>query len=423
MSDPALILADLLQAQQTVHSSGIDLTLERVREVAERMSLLAPACRVITVAGTNGKGSTVEYLTALVQAGGHRVGTFTSPHLRRYNERIRINRQMVDDASLIAAFQQIEAARAEITLTFFEFNLLAALWVFREAAVDVAVLEVGLGGRLDAVNIVDADAAVICSIGFDHRDWLGDTLAAIGREKAGVLRAGRPAVLADPQMDPAVEQQAVQIGARVFWAGRDYQVLRGAEAGDGWELHGPGLVLTQLPRPSLPGEVQIANAAAALVALASVQPSLLPDPAQIAAALTSVSLPGRFQIIPGPVEWILDVAHNEPAARVLADNLRARPVAGRTALVTGILGDKDIAAIADLLAPVTDRWILCGISEPRGLSAAQLAERSAHFAGADQAADITAGVALAQQWAQPGDRVVVCGSFWAVAPALTALGL
>ena len=423
MSEPGLSLDTWLQAQQTVHSSGIDLTLDRVRAVAQRLGLLPPRYKVITVAGTNGKGSTVEYLTALLHAGGHRVGTFTSPHLIRYNERIRIDRQMAGDEQLIAAFQHIEAARGEITLTFFEFNLLAALWVFQSAAVDVAVLEVGLGGRLDAVNIVDADAAIICSIGFDHRDWLGDTLAAIGREKAGVLRPGRPAILADPQIDASVEQQALHIGAQVSLAGRDYHVRPCTAAAGSWDLHGPGLALTGLPRPSLAGEVQVANAAAALVALATLQPSLLPDAAQIAAALTSVSLPGRFQLLPGPVEWILDVAHNEPAARVLADNLRARPLTGRTFMVTGILGDKDIAAIADILAAVTDRWILCGINEPRGLTAAQLAQRSGHFAGAEQVADIAAGVALAQRLALPGDRVVVCGSFLAVAPAMAALGL
>jgi dihydrofolate synthase/folylpolyglutamate synthase len=423
VSEAGLSLDAWLQTQQTVHSSGIDLTLDRVRAVAQQMGLLPPRYRVITVAGTNGKGSTVEYLTALLHAGGQRVGTFTSPHLIRYNERIRIDRQMVSDERLIAAFQHIEAARGQITLTFFEFNLLAALWVFQTAAVDVAVLEVGLGGRLDAVNIIDADAAIICSIGFDHRDWLGDTLAAIGREKAGVLRAGRPAILADPHMDPSVEQQALQIGAQVSLAGRDYRALPGA-AGDGsWDLQGPGLALTGLPQPSLAGAVQVANAAAALVTLAALQPSLLPGAAQIAAALTSVSLPGRFQVLPGPVEWILDVAHNEPAARVLADNLRARPLAGRTYLVTGILGDKDIAAIAQVLSAVTDRWILCGIAEPRGLTAAQLADRSPHFAGAEQVADIAAGVRLARQLAAPGDRVVVCGSFLAVAPAMAALGL
>ena len=423
MSEPGLSLDAWLQAQQTVHSTGIDLTLDRVRAVAHRMALLPPAYKVITVAGTNGKGSTVEYLTALLHAGGQRVGTFTSPHLIRYNERIRIDRQMVSDEQLVAAFQHIESARGEITLTFFEFNLLAALWVFQTAAVDAAVLEVGLGGRLDAVNIVDADAAIICSIGFDHRDWLGDTLAAIGREKAGVLRAGRPAILADPHIDPSVEQQALHIGAQVSLAGRDYHALPRA-AGDGsWDLQGPGLALTGLPQPSLAGAVQVANAAAALVALSALRPSLLPDPEQIAAALTSVSLPGRFQVLSGPVEWILDVAHNEPAARVLADNLRARPLAGRTFMVAGILGDKDIAAIAAVLSAVTDRWILCGIQEPRGLTAEQLAARSAHFAGAEQVADIAEGVRLAQQQAAPGDRVVVCGSFLAVAPAMAALGL
>ena len=226
MSEPGLSLDTWLQAQQTVHSSGIDLTLDRVRAVAQSLGLLPPRYKVITVAGTNGKGSTVEYLTALLHAGGHRVGTFTSPHLIRYNERIRIDRQMAGDEQLIAAFQHIEAARGEITLTFFEFNLLAALWVFESAAVDVAVLEVGLGGRLDAVNIVDADAAIICSIGFDHRDWLGDTLAAIGREKAG--ESGRARLSRTPLHRSGWQLGLARAGAGADWLAEALLGRRGA---------------------------------------------------------------------------------------------------------------------------------------------------------------------------------------------------
>ena len=413
-------LEDWLALQETVHSTGIDLTLERVRSVAQRLGLLPPVCRVITVAGTNGKGSTVAYLTALLRGAGHRVGSFTSPHLVRYNERIRIDGAESTDEELVAAFTAIDAARGDITLTFFEYNLLAALQVFRVREVDHAVLEVGLGGRLDAVNIVDADAAIVCSIGFDHRDWLGDTLEQIGREKAGVFRKGSVAVIADPRMVPVVEQEALRIGARVLCAQRDYSYT---VHGGRWELRTDGAVYADLPAPSLQGDVQFANAAAAVAALCALEPPVRLDAGIVSRAISGVQVPGRFQVIPGPVEWILDVAHNEPAARVLAHTLAARPSRGRTFVVAGILGDKDIEAIARQLEPVVSQWILCGIDAPRGLTAQALARRSRHFTSARLAQDIPAGIRLARSLARPGDRVVVCGSFLAVSPALKVLGL
>lgn len=420
MQSPPRSLQQWLALQQAVHSTGIDLTLERVREVAGRLALLRPAFRVITVAGTNGKGSTVAYLAALLREAGHRAGAFTSPHLLRYNERIQVAGQMASDAELLEVFEAIEAVRGATTLTFFEYNLLAALLVFTRRQVQYAILEVGLGGRLDAVNIMDADAAIITSIGFDHRDWLGDTLEAIGREKAGVLRAGRPAVIADPDMVAVVEEEAARIGARVIRAQRDYQFSR---LGASWRLRMRGLALDDLPLPSLQGQVQIANAASAIAALQVLEPPVPLSAAQVAGAITSVQLPGRFQVLPGPVEWILDVAHNEPAALVLARNLAARPVRGSTYVVAGILGDKDIDAIARRLQPVTSHWILCGIDDPRGLTAQELSRRSTQFAAARLTPDIAAGIELARSLARPGDRVVVCGSFLAVAPALRVLGL
>jgi dihydrofolate synthase/folylpolyglutamate synthase len=335
-------LADWLTLQQGVHGTGIDLTLERVREVARRLDLLQPRATVVTVAGTNGKGSTVAYLSGILLAQGCRVGSFTSPHLLRYNERIRIDGLEARDDELVAAFEAIESARGEITLTFFEFNALAALWVFREREVDHAVLEVGLGGRLDAVNIIDADAAIVCSIGLDHKDWLGDDIEGIGREKAGVFRPGRIAVIADPDMTPSVAAEAARLGSRRLVAQRDYHF---AEAGTGWTFRMQGLAL-ELPSPTLRGKVQFANAAAAIAALHSLGTAGELRAAAVTRGITDVRLPGRFQVIPGPVTWILDVAHNEPAAAVLAANLCATRGAGRTFLVAGILGDKDIAAIA-----------------------------------------------------------------------------
>lgn len=413
-------LDDWLRVQETVHGQGIDLGLTRVRAVAERMGLLPFGPRTIIVAGTNGKGSTVACLEGMLRALGVKAGAFTSPHLIRYNERIRVDGVEATDAELIAAFAAIDAVRGETTLTFFEYNALAALFVFRARGVQVAVLEVGLGGRLDAVNIVDAEAAIVCSIGLDHADWLGTDIEAIGREKAGVFRGGSIGVVADPQMTPSVEQEARRLGARTLVAGRDYHWK---EAGQGWSFTMGPFAMPGLPPPGLPGRAQFANASAAMATLAAMGLLSGTQQAQVARALQKLSLPGRFQVVPGKVEWILDVAHNEPAARVLARNLAERPVAGRTLCVAAILGDKDIAAVARELSGAVDLWFLCGVDAPRGLSAAALAARSPVFAEARLAADIATGMREAAATAQAGDRIVVCGSFLAVAPALQQLGL
>lgn len=412
-------LDDWLRLQETVHGQGIDLGLTRVRSVAERLRLLPYPLRTLIVAGTNGKGSTVACLAALLRAHGHRAGAFSSPHLLRYHERIRLDGADATDGQLIAAFEAIEAARGDTTLTFFEYNALAAMWIFRERRMQFAVLEVGLGGRLDAVNIVDAEAAIVCSIGLDHADWLGTDVEQIGREKAGVFRAGGLAVIADSQMTPSVAAEAARVGARALRAGTDY-TWRVDEAGGRWSFDGAQR-FDGLARPGLAGSRQYANAAAALAALSGMGIALNAD--AIDHALASLSLPGRFQVVPGPVEWILDVAHNEPAAQVLAENLRQRRCEGRTLLVTGILGDKDIAAIAPVLAGVADCVFLCGIAAPRGLTAAQLAARAPQFATATQCEDIAAGMQAAAAQSRAGDRIVVCGSFLAVAPALERLGL
>jgi dihydrofolate synthase / folylpolyglutamate synthase len=413
-------LDEWLRIQETVHGQGIDLGLVRVRGVAERMQLLPVAARSIIVAGTNGKGSTVANLEALARAHGLCVGAFTSPHLLRYNERIRVDSAEASDIELVAAFEAIEAARGDTTLTFFEFNALAALEVFRARKVDIAVLEVGLGGRLDAVNIVDADAAIVCSIGLDHADWLGTDIAGIGREKAGVFRAGKIAVLADPDMTAAVCKEAQRIGAQIVAADVGYSYSVDQAAGL-WSFHMGELHLLRLPAPGLPGSRQYANSAAALATLHAMGIEL--EQRAVSTALQGLLLPGRFQIIPGPVEWILDVAHNEAAAVVLAGNLHERPCAGRTWAVTAILGDKDISAVAQALAPSINQWVVCGNAAPRGLTADQLVARSPVFSAAMKAEDIQAGMRMAAAGAQAGDRIVVCGSFLAVAPAMALLGL
>jgi dihydrofolate synthase/folylpolyglutamate synthase len=409
-------LDEWLNRQQSVHPKTIDLGLARVTKVAQVLGVAKARCPVITVGGTNGKGSVVAHSDAFLRAMGFSTGVFTSPHLVRYNERIVVNGAAVSDAELVDAFDRIEQARGTTTLTYFEFSALAALLIFADRRVDVAILEVGLGGRLDAANMIDADVGVVTSIGWDHRDWLGDTLAAIGREKAGIFRAGRPAVLGSPEMPATVFESIKNVGARPIVAESDFSW---AVHANGWNYHGLDIELEGLPASALAGAIQYRNASTALAAVESLRTGKCIDVAAASAALRSVKLAGRFQVVPGPVEWILDVCHNEPAAQVFASHLAARPSSGRTIGVVGILGDKDIATIGAILEPLIDRWIVCTIAEPRGLPAEELARRLS-LADADvQLADSpVAGFEAAKQTAAPGDRVVVCGGFFIVGSAL-----
>jgi dihydrofolate synthase/folylpolyglutamate synthase len=422
-------LEEWLRLQESVHPKSIDMGLERVGAVAQALELTTPAFAVITVGGTNGKGSVAAHLEALSRSQQRATGLFTSPHFLRYNERIRVNGEEVTDEALIGAFERIEAARGTVTLTFFEYNTLAALLIFRERKVDIALLEVGLGGRLDATNLLPADVAVLASVGFDHRDYLGDTLEAIGAEKAGIFRAAHPAVLGSPDMPASVFARIRELGARAIVAGRDF---RWDTHGARWDYHGLGVNLNDLPPSALAGSIQYRNAATALAALEALAararaPAL--SARAVAEGLTHVRLAGRFQLITGPTEWILDIAHNEPAARTLAQLLRERPlpcapagVRGRTFAVIAVLADKDAPAIARELAPVIDRWIVCALPGARGTSAAALAARMALPPGGYALADsVEAGCELAREQARPGDRVVVCGSVYTVGPALAWL--
>ncbi len=385
-------------------------------------------CPVAIVGGTNGKGSTATALAALLTACGRRIGLFTSPHLLRYNERVQIDGARSADEDLVGAFERIEAARGAITLTFFEYNTLAALQVFRGAAVAAMVLEVGLGGRLDATNILDADVAVLCSVGLDHRDWLGDTLEQIGAEKAGIFRRGQNVVLGNVDMPHSVWRSLEQLQCRVWCAQREFDWrIDGGEgfAGEPWHYRSALCSLPDLPAPGLPGAIQYRNAASALTALQLLGPPGACERARITPVLRSLALPGRLQIVPGPVEWILDVAHNEPAALILAGALAARPVAGRTIAVASLLADKDAAAVTRSLDTLVDQWILAGVQdEPRGLSAQALAERLPPLRGTlELATTVTQACERARAQARAGDRVVVMGSFHVVKPALLWLGL
>jgi len=305
-------LGEWLELQQSVHPKSIDLGLARVSHVARALGVFKARCPVITIGGTNGKGSVVAHADAFLRALGFSTGVFTSPHLVRYNERICVNGAEVSDAELVAAFERIETARGSTTLTYFEFSALAALVVFAERRVDVVILEVGLGGRLDAANMIDADVGVVTSIGFDHRDWLGDTLELIGREKAGIFRAGRPAVLGSPEMPSTVFEAIDALGAQRVMAEREFSW---AVHASGWNYHGLNATLEDLPASALGGAIQYRNAATALAALEALNIGKRIDAAAVSTALESVRLAGRFQIVPGhttpgPGEWILDVCHN-----------------------------------------------------------------------------------------------------------------
>ena len=414
-------LEEWLDHQSRAHPQAIDMGLARLQAVLERLAWRQPRVPVITVAGTNGKGSVIAYCGAILAAAGLRTGTFTSPHLCDYRERIRLPGRLVAAEELIGAFERIEAARMdgpEISLTFFEYNALAAFLIFEAARVDVWLLEVGMGGRLDAVNVVDPSVAVVVSIGLDHQEFLGDTLEAIAAEKAGVMRAGRPAVLGSRDPPPVLADIAASTGARVKRLGREFDYTCGSVT---WHYRGSRWELPALPHPALRGATQFANAATALAALEELELAVPIAATAVAQGLGAVRLPGRFQVVarPGGPQWILDVAHNPDAARVLARNLRDMPGAGRSLAVCGILADKDAAGIAAALRDCFDAWWLTSTEGARGISARMLANRIGGLSAPVVIADHIAGAcAAASAAAGPTDRIVVFGSFHTVGPAL-----
>ena len=414
-------LEQWLAYQSRVHPQAIDLGLDRLRRVLDNLSWKQPTVPVITVAGTNGKGSASAYCASILAAAGFKVGTFTSPHLRNYRERIRIHDRWVSADELVAAFVRIETARGDVGLTFFEFNTLAALLVFGKAELDAWVLEIGMGGRLDAVNVVDPDVAVIVSIALDHQEYLGATLEAIAREKAGIFRRGRPAVLGSRDMPGIVEEMARKIGAPLKRLGTEFAYdLKGAT----WRFRGRRWNLPHLPAPALLGGAQYANAATAIAALEEIDARLAIPAAAVAQGLAGVRLVARFQVVaplrPGVPAWILDVAHNPAAARVLARNLRELPGKGRTLAVCGILSDKDASGVVAELRDCIDAWWCVSTDGERGRSGESLAQATARQVAAPVAAahSASAGCAAAFSQANPTDRILVFGSFHVVGPAL-----
>lgn len=413
-------LGEWLAYLEQLHPSAIDMGLERSREVARRLALGKPAPLVVTVTGTNGKGSTCAFLASLLREQGLRVGLYSSPHLLRYNERVVVDGREAGDAELCQAFAAIEAVRGEISLTYFEMGTLAAFWLFERAGLDAVVLEVGLGGRLDAVNLVDADLALITSIGLDHADWLGDTRESVAFEKAGIMRAGKPALCGDLDPPSPLLEQVALLDAPLFLRGRDYD-LAITDAGWDWfglDAAGQMLRLDNLPLLDLPME----NAALALQAYALLD--LAWDEQAIARGLLATRVAGRLDR--RALSWqgksltlLLDVGHNPHAADYLAQRLEARPPAGRRLAVFGLLSDKDLpGVVAPLLSQVAE-WGVTPLGTPRSRPAAELA---AHLQGLAarvvQHPSVQDALVAQCDQAASGDEILVFGSFFCVAEAL-----
>ncbi len=408
-----------LRYLESLHPKTVDLGLERVLAVKERLGL-HPGFAVITVGGTNGKGSACAMLESILRAGGYRTGLYTSPHLLRYNERVRLDGAEADDAALCEAFAAVEAGRGETPLTYFEFGTLAAVWLFIRESPDAVVLEVGLGGRLDAVNVWDADCAVVTSVDIDHAEWLGETREAIGFEKAGIYRSGTPAICGDPQPPASLIEHALAIGADLHRIGADFG-FDGVEPAQWryWESHGRRMAL---PHPALRGSYQLGNASCVLAALGSLSARLPLSNDDIRRGLLEVALTGRFQVLPGRPQVILDVAHNPHAAAALAANLRGMPPAGRTLAVFAMLRDKDIAGVVRRLRDAVDVWLLAGIDSQRGGSAGELlavldAEGLAGRARCFE--NVAAAYRHACNMAGDDDRIAAFGSFYTVADVLS----
>ncbi len=427
-------VADWLQWQESLHPHAIDMGLDRVHEVLERLALPVPTGRIVTVGGTNGKGSTITLLHDCLRAAGGNPGLYTSPHLVHYNERIQITGRPVTDQALVTAFARVEAARGSVPLTYFEFGTLAALVTFADAGCDDWLLEVGLGGRLDAVNALDAHIALITTIGLDHQEWLGDSIELIAAEKAGIMRSGRLALYGDTPVPLAIRAHAERVGARLMTYASDFSYSRDGADGS-WEWAGPGQGhlglqrLTGLRAPAHWTAAQFRNATLVLAALADMLPAVRLNAAFLNPVLLRSCPPGRFQIVQREHEWILDVAHNPQAAAVLQAQLSTRPaLTGGPADVTvvvALLTDKAITEFVAAIRPAVGRWILAGVDDPRASSESRMraALGAAGIGTATWAPTPAAAFETARQVTPPGGRIVVCGSFRVVAPALQWLGL
>jgi dihydrofolate synthase/folylpolyglutamate synthase len=409
-------LQDWLQWQEQLHPQEIDLGLERVALVASRLGLDEPSCKVITVAGTNGKGSSLAMLESIYREAGYRVGLYTSPHLFEYNERIRINGRLIDDPSLCQAFAAIDEARAETSLSYFEFGTLAALWCFNQHELDIILLEVGLGGRLDAVNLVDADVALITSIDIDHVDWLGHDREVIGLEKAGIMRSGRPAIISDPEPPAQMLEFAQNLGAELMCLGVDYHFQRGSED---WSWAAGVNTLEHLAFPGLGGEFQFNNASGVLMAIQFLQRDLPVSVEVISLGLSQTRVMGRLMVVQERPRVLFDVAHNPQGARALSTYLAENPVQAATHVVIGIMADKDIHGLLDSLCTQVSSWHVCAPDVSRSMPSDQLKIAVGQVCGGEvnSYASVANAFDAALKVAAQEDQIVVMGSFFTVAEA------
>ncbi|HIF51088.1 MAG TPA: bifunctional tetrahydrofolate synthase/dihydrofolate synthase [Thiotrichaceae bacterium] len=410
-----------LKWQESLHFTAIELGLERCRRVVNNMGLLKPSYNVISVAGTNGKGSSITMLDKILRNADYKIGCYTSPHLLKYNERICINGEEVSDAELCESFDRIDRARGDISLTYFEFGTIAALDLFRQHNVDLAILEVGLGGRLDAVNVLDADVALITTIDIDHQQWLGDNRECIAREKAGIFRNKALAVCSDPNPPQSLLDCAEALGTPISVSGSEYSY---SINDDTWSWSSNETSLEELPRPMQYCDFQLQNAAGVLMILDKIQHEYPVSVENIKQGLNSFRLNGRMQIIPGEVAKILDVAHNRESVKVLVENLRKMPCLGKTHILVGMLKDKDHLEVFKVLKNIADSWSIVTLPLDRGCDAQTLLsdlkilgvdENVSDFENTDEALN------KLQQLAVSGDRIVITGSFITVAAALRQL--
>lgn len=416
---------------ETAHSNGlIDMGLERAGEVKARMGL-QPRCPVVIVAGTNGKGSVCAFLTQIYKQAGFKTGTLTSPHLLRFNERIAVNGEPVSDETIVSSFERIEAARREISLTYFEFNALAAVDIFIREQVDIMILEVGLGGRLDAVNVFDADVAVVTSVDLDHQAFLGDDVQQVGREKAGVFRAGKPAVCGI-NLPESVAECAERTGAVHIRAGSDFGFTTLENQQWSFRFHpqnnplfsdGMSRNRNALPLPALRGAYQLNNAACALAAVECLNGRLPIDIGAIKRGLLTVENPGRFQVLPGRPLTILDVGHNPHAARAMRQSLIKLPFAEKRTAVFSMLADKDMDGVIDILKDQFDEWLVAPLDMPRGMTAKTIADKlsARGIAAVRRFGDVAEAYRTAVSEAAENDRITVFGSFHTVAEVMAVL--
>ncbi len=415
-------LSDWLRWQEKLHFTEIDPGLDRISQVWQRLNGVTQlAYPVVTIAGTNGKGSSVAMLDAILRSAGYKTGCYTSPHLLDYNERICIAGQCCDDDAICQAFQQIDDVRGDISLTYFEFATLAAILIFNQKQIDIAILEVGMGGRLDAVNLFEPDISLITPISLDHTAWLGEDKESIAYEKAGIIRSDKPVVCSEPEPANAIINKAKQLNASLYYSQRDYHVENHSKS---WSWSNNQHTYHHLPKPNLAGHYQVQNAAAVLQVVSLLAKQFTISESDVRLALETVTLAGRFQQFSGDVEVILDVTHNQQGAKNLAQLLADTAYSGQTFAVLAMLKDKDVSAVVESLSTQIDRWYLASLFGSRGLAVSDLAAEFYQLSPVPLLNKYNSVIEAYQQAnsdAKPGDRIIVFGSFHTVEAVMRLL--